>query len=266
MPSAVDLAKRELVKVLKELAAKYSITFAFTLTRESSDKDVIKAFRRVSLKVHPDKKGDVQDFQKLSATNDAWQDLLKNAPAPGRPANAQRPERPRSGKPWTVRVAAEQSLCRVRGQAVLLTYQSFSPHLPTMLLVWQRFVSFVEGKLKEWGVKFWTATAETNENARHHLHLMLQFHKADEQRYSKLYAFEGVMPNASAHDLLGEGFGGKRFRSSVCSPSRPPEPQRHGRPAKPTAMPWLTPLVKLAPACFRLVGLRHRKGKHKTEF
>lgn len=93
MPSAVDLAKRELVKVLKELAAKYSITFAFTLTRESSDEDVIKAFRRVSLKVHPDKKGDVQDFQKLSATNDAWQDLLKNAAAPGRPASA--PERHR---------------------------------------------------------------------------------------------------------------------------------------------------------------------------
>ena len=93
MPSAVDLAKRELVKVLKELAAKYSITFAFTLTRESSDEDVIKAFRRVSLKAHPDKKGDVQDFQELSATNDAWQDLLKNAAAPARPASA--PERHR---------------------------------------------------------------------------------------------------------------------------------------------------------------------------
>ena len=93
MPSAVDLAKRELVKVLKELAAKYSITFAFTLTRDSSDEDVIKAFRRVSLQVHPDKKGDVQDFQKLNATNDAWQDLLKNAAAPARPASA--PERHR---------------------------------------------------------------------------------------------------------------------------------------------------------------------------
>ena len=93
MPSAVDLAKRELVKVLKELAAKYSITFTFTLTRESSDEDVIKAFRRVSLKAHPDKKGDVQDFQELSATNDAWQDLLKNAAAPARPASA--PERHR---------------------------------------------------------------------------------------------------------------------------------------------------------------------------
>ena len=91
MPSAGDLAQRELVKVLKELAAKYSITFAFTLTRESSDEDVIKAFRRVSLKVQPDQKGD--DFQKLNATNDAWQDLLKNAAAPGRPASA--PERHR---------------------------------------------------------------------------------------------------------------------------------------------------------------------------
>ena len=54
MPSAVDLAKRELVKVLKELAAKYSITFAFTLTRDSSDEAVIKAFRRVPLKVLPE--------------------------------------------------------------------------------------------------------------------------------------------------------------------------------------------------------------------
>ena len=70
MPSEVDLAKRELVKVLRALAAKYKVTLS--LTRESSNQDVDKAFRRVSLKVHPDKGGSLADFQKLSATNDAW--------------------------------------------------------------------------------------------------------------------------------------------------------------------------------------------------
>ena len=60
MPSEVDLAKRELVKVLRALAAKYKVTLS--LTRESSNQDVDKAFRRVSLKVHPDKGGTCWKF------------------------------------------------------------------------------------------------------------------------------------------------------------------------------------------------------------
>ena len=47
MPSEVDLAKRELVKVLKSLAAKYKIDLE--LSRDSSEKDVKKAFRKVSV-------------------------------------------------------------------------------------------------------------------------------------------------------------------------------------------------------------------------
>ena len=46
MPSVLDLAKRDLVKVLRELATKYQIVLA--LSRESSNKDVAKAFRKVS--------------------------------------------------------------------------------------------------------------------------------------------------------------------------------------------------------------------------
>ena len=55
MPSAVDLAKRELVKLLKSLASKYKLHLE--LSRDSSDNDVKKAFRKVSLKAHPDKGG-----------------------------------------------------------------------------------------------------------------------------------------------------------------------------------------------------------------
>lgn len=215
MPSEVDLAKRELVKVLRALAAKYKVTLS--LTRESSNKDVDKAFRRVSLKVHPDKGGSLADFQKLSATNDAWKDLHKSARAPGRPPqNPGPPKRDaRAGKPYTLQATSPKKIYTVQGQATLLTFQSFSADLDVLLPTWVRFLVFVEGKVEEWGVKFWTATAETNEDGRHHLHVMLQFWKADKNRVSSLYTFERVQPNASANDLLGEGFGGNRFQASV---------------------------------------------------
>ena len=63
MPSDLDIAKRELVKLLRELAAKYRVSFS--LTRESSNKDVTQAFKKVSLKAHPDKGGDVADLNKI---------------------------------------------------------------------------------------------------------------------------------------------------------------------------------------------------------
>ena len=73
MPSDIDLAKRELVKLLKSLAAKYKVHLE--LSRDSSEQDLKKAFRKVSVKAHPDKGGDVADFQKLSAANDSWQSV-----------------------------------------------------------------------------------------------------------------------------------------------------------------------------------------------
>ena len=53
MPSELDIAKRELVKVLRELAAKYRVPLSLAL--ESSKQDVEKASRKVSCKAHPDK-------------------------------------------------------------------------------------------------------------------------------------------------------------------------------------------------------------------
>ena len=53
MPCAVDAAKRELVKLLRTLAAKYKLKL--DVSRESAVQDVCKAFKQVSLRVHPDK-------------------------------------------------------------------------------------------------------------------------------------------------------------------------------------------------------------------
>ena len=216
MPSETDTAKRALGKRLRELAARYDV--ALTLTRDSSNKDVEKAFRKVSFKVHPDKGGVLLDFQRMSAANDAWQNLLKNTGPAGRPRGHGRQPKPGSGKPWAVGVAKEEKVYRVQSQAVLLTYQSFSADIVMFIPVWRRFVVFVEMKQKEWGVKYWTATAETNDDTRHHLHLMLQFATADDARASNLYKFEGarvrqVLHTATARQKAASIAGGFR---KVC--------------------------------------------------
>ena len=45
MPSELDVAKRGLVKVVRELAAKYNV--GLVLSRTSSDNDVKQAFRKL---------------------------------------------------------------------------------------------------------------------------------------------------------------------------------------------------------------------------
>ena len=77
MPSPTDVAKRELVKLLKALAVKYGVQL--DVSRDSCQKDVVKAWRKLSLKTHPDKGGDSEDSAKLNAAYDAWQDLLKTS-------------------------------------------------------------------------------------------------------------------------------------------------------------------------------------------
>ena len=53
MVSSLDRAKRALVALLKALATAYNV--ALTLTRESCDADVSRAYRQISRKVHPDR-------------------------------------------------------------------------------------------------------------------------------------------------------------------------------------------------------------------
>ncbi|CAE7446150.1 unnamed protein product [Symbiodinium microadriaticum] len=91
--SSVQKAKRALVTLLLALARAYGVDTA--VSRESADADLQKAFRKLSRHVHPDKGGNPEDAQRLSAARDVWE-------------------------------AAQRGL-RVRSVAVLLTYQSWLP-------------------------------------------------------------------------------------------------------------------------------------------
>ena len=51
--AAMQLAQRAFVKVLLAIAAAYIVIMQ--VNRDSEDKKLLKAFRRVALKVHPDK-------------------------------------------------------------------------------------------------------------------------------------------------------------------------------------------------------------------
>ena len=65
--SRVQTAHRALVVVLLALAAVYSLVLV--VTRDSPDRDVVLAYRRVVRKAHPDKGGKTEDAQRLQAAN-----------------------------------------------------------------------------------------------------------------------------------------------------------------------------------------------------
>ena len=99
MPSPVESAQRELVKLLKAVAGHHGLTLE--LTRDSADNDVEEAFRRVALKAHPGRGGDLAEFQALSAANDVWQEMRKSKKSVGRPVKPDAETRgtPSAGKP-----------------------------------------------------------------------------------------------------------------------------------------------------------------------
>ena len=86
MPSSsVLIAKRSLVSLLLRLAVAYQVVVS--VTRESPDASVKAAFRKVALKVHPDKGGDKGEFQKLQEAKERWEAAAKSSKG-GRPAQA----------------------------------------------------------------------------------------------------------------------------------------------------------------------------------
>ena len=106
--SPLGRARRAFVSVLLSVAAAYGV--AVSVNRDSPDDQLLKTFRRVALKAHPDKGGSKKEFQKLQAAREAWDSARKKGTPPGRPSLAlarleskQKPEK------------------RVRGVAVLLT-------------------------------------------------------------------------------------------------------------------------------------------------
>ena len=73
-----DLAKRALVRQLLSLAKVYSVTLQ--VNRDSPDTDVLEAYRRLLLKVHPDKGGRKVDFKCLQKAKEEWQETRAQQP------------------------------------------------------------------------------------------------------------------------------------------------------------------------------------------
>ena len=158
MVNAVDMAKRALVKLLKELAVLYSLTLG--VTRDSPDPAVRTAYRKVSVKTHPDHGGDADHQRQLNAAYSTWETAAKEKQKhggkdrrgkaakekAGGDANAAAPLLPLQGR-------AEPGF-RFQSAAVLLTYQKWKT-----TDVWARFIKFVEDSLVEWSVKYWGAEA-----------------------------------------------------------------------------------------------------------
>ena len=74
--SSLQHAKRSFVTVLLTIAAFYSVRLP--ITRDASDEDCTKAFKRVSLKAHPDKGGLLAHSQALNAANETWDKARRN--------------------------------------------------------------------------------------------------------------------------------------------------------------------------------------------
>ena len=72
MVSATDKYKRALVMLIRSLAVLYGC--CVTVTRDSLDADLRKAYRTVSKKVHPDRGGDTEDQKRLNVAYREWCD------------------------------------------------------------------------------------------------------------------------------------------------------------------------------------------------
>ena len=90
MVSAVDLARRAFVVVLRSLASAYRCSV--NATRDSSDAEVRKAYRAISRRTHPDHGGSIADQQKLNDAYDSWCQASRNRGRAGRPSTQQQAE------------------------------------------------------------------------------------------------------------------------------------------------------------------------------
>ena len=221
--SARQRTRRALVVLVLSLARKYKLVL--DLNRDSTDKVVVACVRRLMMKTHPDKGGDVEDQQRLNVAKEAWDEAKRTtpdpAPAAGRctsttvAAKSRGTSRPGPPPAHTAIVVGggghgTRRGFRINAAAVMLTYQSWHGGLAQ----WRRYNEHVKKNLKVWRGKHWCSTLETNEDGTYHAHLMLQFcQKVD--RTSRSFAFEGIVPNCSANDLLGNGINGRNYQTSV---------------------------------------------------
>lgn len=182
--SAVQEAKRAFVKKL--LACAVACGVAVQVNRDASDPEVRAAYAQVQCQL-----GRVQ-ARELRKAKVAWEKAL----APKAPVG--RPSAPLS-----------QQLFRVQAALVMLTYHGIQS-----LQHWSVFLAFVQKNLLTWTAKHWCATLEACESGNWHVHLVLQFHKAFD-RCSSAFVFQGIAPNVTCNDYLGEGVSGRNAKQSM---------------------------------------------------
>ena len=82
--SKVGVATRAFVNVLLALARAYELVL--NVNRDSPRECLVKAYKKLLLKAHPDKGGQKEDVQKLQKAKGDWERSLKGcAPKGGRP-------------------------------------------------------------------------------------------------------------------------------------------------------------------------------------
>lgn len=241
--SRLQDARRAFARVLVAMMRKYGMAGAGHVTTESTKADLMKAFRRILLRVHPDKGGTDADVKALVAARDA---LTAAEPAAAQPAPAARPApppkaamkrpaaahgdpQPPAGKRPPEHAASSsstlatthQEMCEfceekpdvsvagytIRSNGALLTYNGLALQSPES---WADFVAWVEAHKEEWGVLHYSCTRELCRQGRAHHHLMLQFRK-EVHCFSSKFTYNGIRPNARAawRDYCGSGRGKK---------------------------------------------------------
>jgi len=206
MPGSAAAARFALTACLLLLAGKYAVDLALGDT--STDDDVARAYKKVLLKVHPDKGGDVADMQELQRLKDDWDDARKSAPRQ-RPGPKAKPRARRPPPAGDLAGEPGEDGFRIRSRGVLLTYNSVRDYAQ-----WERFAAHVAEHIHVWEVRNWAATLETGKNERLHIHLMVQFSSSTDTT-SRRFAFESLIPQAEPNTLLGDGFCRRRIQDSL---------------------------------------------------
>lgn len=197
--SAVQVAKRALVALIHALALVYHVEAK--CTRNSPDEEVVRAFRKLVLKVHPDRGGNDQHQQQLNEARSSWEAAKK------KPRKAQNVNLPVISAPSSFRSSRNEF--RIQATAVLLTYQGLVD-----CSQWLTLNAFVVDNLRPWKVKHWCTTLETCSSGMYHAHVMLQF-SCSVDKTAAAFAFHALKPNVSPTDLCGEGLCRKKLQVSI---------------------------------------------------
>ena len=124
--SAAQIAKRAFVRILLAFATQYQVSLS--VSRDSADKEILTAYRRLVKKVHPDKGGKKEDQQKLQNAKVEWEGAAASArKGAGRPrqSHAKAEDAAAEG----IVDVEEKGTYQVHSQGVLLTYNGWSSNL-----------------------------------------------------------------------------------------------------------------------------------------